>query len=340
VHACGVWRGAQFVVMELVEGDSALARLRESGGHLEVAEVLRIVSGVAEGLDWLHAAGLQHGDVKPSNILLGDQGVVRMIDMGIAVSVEPAGFEGTPAYAAPERMLREHVQNGGRSSDIYSLAVTAFELLTGTRPFHGRDAPDVTHATFAESAPSASERRPELASAVDPVLAVGLARDPKDRPASAGGFIAALRAALSEPTAKASRAGESSWPVAPRASRRVLVVDRDTELSGSLSRGIVHAIAHCTAEAADGTEAALLAAAAHPPDAMIVDVQGSSSSDIELVRALRSVPGCGDAIVIALTATGGAAELAQLRELGVVRLYLKPVALDDVLTTLRRAWGV
>jgi serine/threonine protein kinase len=340
VHACGVWRGAQFVVMELVEGESVLARLRDNGGALRVAEVLHIVSGVAEGLDWLHDAGLQHGDVKPSNILLGEQGAVRLIDAGIAVSVEPADFAGTPAYAAPERMLREHVRNGGRSSDIYSLAVTAFELLTGTRPFQGRDAPGLTQTSFEQHAPSASERRPELAPSVDPVLAVGLARDPGARPASAGGFVASLRSALSGASTTLSRRGESSWPLPPRATRRVLIVDRDVELSGSLARSIVHAIARCTVGAADGVDAALLAAAAHPPDAIIVDIQGASSGDIELVARLASVPGCGEAVVIALTATGGAADLAVLRELGVARLYLKPVAVADILTTLRRAWNV
>jgi len=129
--------GRAFLVMELVRGGTLREHL--SAGRLPVEQSLAIATRLAEGLDAAHENGILHRDLKPENIILRSDGGVKIVDFGIARIVEPdaalrsttAFVAGTPAYMAPDQ-LRGHAS---RASDVWSLAVIAFEMLTGTRPF-------------------------------------------------------------------------------------------------------------------------------------------------------------------------------------------------------------
>jgi serine/threonine protein kinase len=188
VFDCGVAPDdTPYIVMEYVAGRSLADRLGD--GVPPPGETLHVAERVAAALDHAHGLAIVHRDVKPANVLLGDDGSVRLADFGIAQSgVEPDGCEpwaglGTPAYMAPEQ------REGRRASahtDVYALAVVVYEMLTGRTP----------RTDGGKAAAPASSANPYLRSAVDQVLATGLARDPVRRPASAGSLVRALAVAL------------------------------------------------------------------------------------------------------------------------------------------------
>ena len=209
--------GTPYLVMEYVAGRSLADRLRQ--GVPPAWETLRIAGQLAAALDYAHGRGVVHRDVKPANVLLGDDGSVRLADFGIACvgsdQDEDRSFAGlgTAAYMAPEQRLGQLAAEGAYT-DVYGLAVVLFEMLTGrTPPGAGADgAPN--GLSGANLTPRAVN--PYLPEAVDRSLASGLARDPGRRPASAGALVAELAAALSDLPAIANDAMPRSG-VAPDA---------------------------------------------------------------------------------------------------------------------------
>src|SRR3954468_10747840 len=135
---------ALLIVMEYVEGESLSERLKR--GAVSTEESLSILRQVAEALDHAHAHGVVHRDVKPSNVLIGSDGAVKLADLGIATAVDATSITGTGAvigtlaYIAPERLRGKP---GEASADIYSLAAVAFELLSGRRAHPEQTPPEL-----------------------------------------------------------------------------------------------------------------------------------------------------------------------------------------------------
>jgi serine/threonine-protein kinase len=188
-----------FIVMEYFAGGTVADRLKAGGGRVSISVplALRWLRETASALDAAHAADIVHRDVKPGNLLLDEHGRLAVGDFGIAsiageTAMTAAGqILGTAAYLSPE-------QAGGRpatpASDRYSLAVVAFELLCGRRPFDG-DTPMAQARARVEQEPAAPSG--PCAAAGD-VLSWGLAREAADRPATATAFVAALEDALGD----------------------------------------------------------------------------------------------------------------------------------------------
>ena len=210
--------GNLYVAMGYVQGGDARSLLNRHG-PLPVDWAWTIIAGVASALDAAHAHGLIHGDVRPANMLLdtSDQangaaqpmadggqsaadgpGHVYLSDFGMSRSspsseIIAAGQVEPLDYAAPEQIERHELD--GRA-DLYSLACAGFELLCGTPPFGQDQGLTLMYAQLYAPAPSAADRRPDLPSAVDAVLATALAKNPADRFPTCGQFAEALRAAL------------------------------------------------------------------------------------------------------------------------------------------------
>ena len=203
--------GTPYLVMEYVAGRSLAERLRE--GVPPAFETLRIAREVAAALDYAHGCGVVHRDVKPANVLLGDDGSVRLADFGIAClgSARDEGRTcaglGTPGYMAPEQRLGQAADQGART-DVYGLAVVLFEMLTGRTPFGHGKAGTVNSRT--DPIPPPRSVNPYLPEAVDRSLASGLARDPGRRPATASALVAELAAALGDLAALADGAAPRS----------------------------------------------------------------------------------------------------------------------------------
>jgi serine/threonine-protein kinase len=188
--------GAVHLLFEFVEGRTLHARLNEAPGRrLPPARALEILSAAAAAVDHAHGRGVIHRDLKPSNILIADDGRVKIMDFGIAgrsdpsLSDAPDAVVGTPAYMAPEQAQG----TTGAESDLYSLGVSFYEMLTGRLPFSGPDEnSDKLSGRFAPP----SRLVPELPAEVDAVLARALAARPEDRYRSGAELARAAAAAL------------------------------------------------------------------------------------------------------------------------------------------------
>lgn len=188
VHDRGEFDGQLWIAMDYVDGTDAAELLRNYPGGLPQRDVLKIVTGVAEALDYAHQRHLLHRDVKPANILLarlesGEQRIL-LADFGIARWDDDASgltqtnmTVGTVSYAAPEQLMGRDMD--GRA-DQYALAATAYHLLTGVPPFQHSNPAVVISQHLTAQPPSLAARRPELAN-LDPALRRALSKEPVDR---------------------------------------------------------------------------------------------------------------------------------------------------------------
>jgi serine/threonine protein kinase len=183
-----------FIVMEFLEGGSLEQRLKD--GRPRTDEVLEWLEQAAAALDAGHAAGVVHRDVKPGNLLLDGRGELHVADFGVASAVGLDSLTmtgtvlGTSGYLSPEQARGERATP---ASDRYALAVVAWELLTGRRPFES-DTPT------AEAAAHANAPVPSLSPELDPVFQRALSKDPTDRYPTAAAFVDDLRRALEPAT--------------------------------------------------------------------------------------------------------------------------------------------
>jgi predicted Ser/Thr protein kinase len=190
------------VVMEYVDGETLAAALRR--GPLGPERALDVVLSVASALDHVHGAGVVHRDVKPANVLLGGDGAVKLVDLGIAHATEHTRLTltgtvlGTASYMAPEQLEGESV---GPAADTYALAALAFEALSGRKARRGSSPVQVAHAIATDPPPDLRSVWPEATPEAAAALSRGMARDPAARPPSAGELARELSdgLALSKP---------------------------------------------------------------------------------------------------------------------------------------------
>ena len=194
----GEWNDRPFIVMEYLSGGTLAQRLRV--GMPERSDVLRWLDEAAEALNCAHREGIVHRDVKPANLLFDRHGELHVADFGIArIADETTGMTmagtilGTAGYLSPEQASGEAATE---QSDVYSLAVVAYELLTGGRPFERGSATAEASAHIHEPVPPASGRGVGIPPEVDAVFERALAKDPSRRYRSATDFVGALRAAF------------------------------------------------------------------------------------------------------------------------------------------------
>ena len=200
VYDAGEADGRLFIAMRYVDGADLKALLR-AGGPLEPERTVAIAGQVAEALDAAHRRGLVHRDVKPSNVLLdqqGDRDHAYLADFGLTHTghgADPtdAQLMGTVDYVAPEQVRGDELD--GRA-DQYALGCLLFECLTGSLPFRQSSDVATIFAHLEEAAPAASERNGALPSAVDPVLARAMAKEPAERFDSCRQLVAATHDAL------------------------------------------------------------------------------------------------------------------------------------------------
>jgi serine/threonine-protein kinase len=201
VHDFGVQDNHYYMVMDFIEGHNLrehLHNLQAAGQTLPWEESLRIAACIADALDYAHHRQMIHRDVKPSNILLTNEGGVFLTDFGLVrllgqSDLTPSGgFVGTLAYMAPEQMMGQS-QSTDHRADIYALGCIVYEMITGRLPFDQADFP-LAHLDIDPPAPSLIV--PALPEAASQVILKALAKDPAKRPASASQFIEDLRRAL------------------------------------------------------------------------------------------------------------------------------------------------
>lgn len=174
--------GLPFVVSKYIEGSSLAARMQE--GRLPYAEAARLVCQVAEALQHAHQHGLVHRDVKPANILIDDSQTAFLADFGLALKDEDfgkgGGSAGTPAYMSPEQ-AQDHGNLVDGRSDIFSLGVVLYELLTGRRPFVADSADSLRMLIAKAHARPPRQVDPGIPKELERICLKALARNPSDR---------------------------------------------------------------------------------------------------------------------------------------------------------------
>lgn len=187
-----------YMVMEVLEGDTLKARLNDyrlRGERMPLGEVVGIVGGVLAGLGYAHDAGLIHRDIKPANILLTARGQAVLTDFGIAQIVGGTRYTvsgalmGTLNYMAPEQGLQGRCDS---RSDIYSLGIVLFEMLTGRPPFDADTPLAILMKHLNDPLPLPRQLEPHIPDGFERVVLKALSKNPEDRYASAGEMAAAL----------------------------------------------------------------------------------------------------------------------------------------------------
>jgi beta-lactam-binding protein with PASTA domain/predicted Ser/Thr protein kinase len=189
----GEWEGTYYIAMEYVAGRSLKTIVREQG-PLDPAQAIDIVIQILRGARFAHRRGVVHRDLKPHNVIIDEEGRARVTDFGIARAgasdmTLTGSIMGTAQYLSPEQ-AQGYVVSG--ASDLYSIGVILYELLTGVVPFDGETAVAIAFKQVSAQARPPSEVNPSLPPALDPLVLRALAKDPAQRYADADEFIAAL----------------------------------------------------------------------------------------------------------------------------------------------------
>lgn len=194
IYDFAVYEGNPFLAMEYVDGRN-LTQVMAQSGRFTPAAAIAVIGQVLDALACAHGLGVVHRDVKPANILLLADGRVKVTDFGISrldnsVLTQSGSVIGTPSYMSPEQCRGDVVD---ARSDLFSTGVVLYELLSGERPFAGRSLTEVAYRLTSEAPPDLGVKCPELPPPLVAAVHRSLAKDPRDRFASAAEMAATLR---------------------------------------------------------------------------------------------------------------------------------------------------
>lgn len=195
--------GEYFLAMKYVDGATLrqIANAQKESGGLDFPSIITYITQIASALDYAHANGIVHRDIKPGNVLIDADGGALLTDFGIAQAAEDINVTnqgmlvGTPAYMSPEQAQGFPAT---AQSDVYALGVVVYELLTGTTPFPHRTPHAVLLGHISEPPLPVHDRNPQLTPELSAVVGKALAKSPDDRYTSAGEFAAALSRAVGD----------------------------------------------------------------------------------------------------------------------------------------------
>ncbi len=200
IYDAGEEDGLCYVVMEHVHRARTLTAYCDPDNLLPIEDVVEIVFKCAKALHYAHSRGVIHRDIKPSNIMLTSDGDVRIIDFGISVCEDSdvsmiQGIAGSPSYMSPEQVRSEELSN---SSDIYSLGVVMYELLTGHRPFKAGNLGKLLHQIVYSTPKPVHILRPEIPEVLEDVATKALQKDAEKRFTNGAQFAGELTRAFHE----------------------------------------------------------------------------------------------------------------------------------------------
>ena len=326
--------GAPYFVMEYVPGMHVEAWIeKRKGAPLAIDEAIGIMDQVCRGVSAIHRAGTVHRDLKWTNVLIGPAFRIAVADLGLARLLDRPRREardtvsGTPAYMAPEVVIGGVVPPGmHHRADVYSLAVMAFELLTGRLPFETDDATDMMTQHVEHAPPVPSELRDDLPPAFDEVLLRAMEKDPARRTASPDAFRRELLAARE--TASQRVTGQ-----------RFLIADDDEDFAALVAETLSFAFPGAELVSVRDGDAALAAVDERACALAVVDLDMPGLNGIELTAAFRSTPKAANMPVIVVTATGGAPDWRLLQSLGADGFLVKPIDPTALVALARRTLG-
>jgi len=333
-------RGVPYLVMELIEGGTLADRM---GRPMDIQQVVRWLRPIAGALDYAHANGVLHRDVKPSNILVRPDGTPVLADFGLAkladsvkkITATGVVF-GTPEYMSPEQAVGEPL---GPAADQYALSAVAYEMLTGHVPFTGETPGAILISHISRAMPTTRELPAEISTHVDQALRKGMAKAPQNRYPTVGAFVAALTPAawpsllagerLDRPTSQIRSNGAA--PHVPV----VLVVD-----DGAANRMLIEACLagiDCEIRTAEDGKTALRMIEAQPPDLVLLDVQMPGMDGYEVCSRIRARPRGALLPVVMITALDHTHDRVLALESGADDFMSKPVERVELVARVRSA---
>lgn len=316
-----------YLAMELVTGGTLEDRL---GAPLELKRVVELLEPLASALDYAHSRGVLHRDVKPSNILLRDDGSPVLGDFGLAKlagslrRLTASGtVMGTPEYMSPEQASDAEL---GPASDQYSFAIVAYEMLTGRVPFKAATPAATLLSHVTRPVPPTRELSGELLAHVEDVLRRGLAKNPLERYPSASAFVTALK-----PAAWPSSAKDAPGLVLPKRKSgakqqrtpAVLVVD-DSSANRELIEACLAGV-DCEIRTAEDGVQALKSVESVAPDLVLLDVQMPGIDGYEVCRRIKSNPKLKLVPVVMITALDRVQDRVRALNSGADDYLSKPV---------------
>ncbi len=235
VYDVGEDNGEYYIVMEYVEGKH-LKSLLKKRGKLTVAEVVDIVLQITNGLSVAHDSYIIHRDIKPQNILIQENGLVKITDFGIAVAMNSTQLTqtnsvmGSVHYIPPEQACGK---GATLQSDIYSIGIVMYELLTGNLPFKGDNAVEIALKHLKDPMPSIRDEIPDIPQSVENIILKATAKNPKNRYADAREMHEDLKTCLDE-----SRANELKitfkYPESDYDDTKLLKTIKDTKVKNEV----------------------------------------------------------------------------------------------------------
>lgn len=188
---------AVFLVMELIEGHTLREYLTERG-RFEIKDAINYLTPILSALAAAHALGIVHRDIKPENILISKEGRIKIADFGLArgeligstMTAESSVILGSVSYLSPEQVQRGVADS---RSDVYAVGIVAYEMLTGEKPFSADSPIQIAYMHVNEEIPRLRSKRKEIPQALDDLIARSTAKNPDERPRTAGDFLERLQ---------------------------------------------------------------------------------------------------------------------------------------------------
>lgn len=316
VYGAGRHRGHFYIAMERLHGQTLWEHIHTAlalGKSIPVLETIDILSSIADTLGVVHAAGLVHRDVKPSNVMLVPDGRVVLMDFGLflpraSVDRHPRG---TAEFMAPETLSGSPACP---SADIYSLGITAYETLTGDLPFHYRDVRAMLRARQPRKAEPLRHGRPEVPSAIADLIHEMIDTDPLARPDA--GAVSYRLSRIKQAVQRRIAGGF-----------QVMVVDDDRAVSALLSTWLGKRVPDAEVRVLHSGDSALAAIRASAPDVLLLDLNMPKTSGIELCMELRGMHIARDCVIVSVSAAADEYDELLLRSLGVSRFVTKDASM-------------
>ncbi len=336
----GQEHGITYLVLELVEGGTLAERI---GRPMDLEEVVKILRPIASALDHAHAQGVVHRDIKPSNILIHRDGTPVLADFGLAKMADSVRrltatgtVMGTPEYMSPEQGSGEPI---GPASDRYSLAVVAYEMLTGRVPFQADTPAAVLLSHINKAVPPTRELAGELSGHIEDALRKALAKVPLERFDTATQFVAALTPAAwvrsARPDSVVLARPTQRNKAASRHVPSVLVVD-DSAANRELIEACL-ADVECRVRLAPDGPSALAAIESAAPDLVLLDVQMPGMDGYAVCKRIKANPGLRLVPVVMITALDRSEDRILALDAGADDFMSKPVERLELVARVRSA---
>jgi CheY-like chemotaxis protein len=328
IYDVGIWGQLPYLVMPYLQGNDLEAWCERRGEvPLEVDVAIGIMDQLLTGLAAMHALGLVHRDVKPRNILVSDDGKVTLGDLGLShfayEGERVAEPSGTPGFLAPEILVHGNVRSElVAMADVYAAGVTAYWLLTSTRPTTSHVGRLI--ADYPAQIDPPSRRHPALPTDFDEPILAAVQEDPALRPTAA-----AFREALLHAHGRVRRQAATK-------SHFVVVVDDDPNALMFVEEVVREALPGAEVVILRDSRVAFPIIESRPPALVITDLDMPHLNGIELTATIRGNARTRDVPIIVFSGVGGAAEWQLLNQIGATRFLVKPIDPDTLFDVIRR----